>query len=367
MKAKALDIKCPGCGSKIIYNPVIGKFYCKHCSGEFNIEDIKIKNYKNDNLEKYKCNNCGAEIILDDTIASTECLYCGNTAIIKERLTGEFRPDFIVPFRTTKEHIYEQFKVLEKNNTQIDKNFIQNMKIKRIKPVYIPYFLYSFNLSARCTLAYQNQNNGQFFFKEKKARIILKDVPMDGSVELDDDTMATLFPYNLEDKLEYNDAYLSGWHAEMYDEPKEKITNVLIERAKTVMRRYFIRKKHCTSVAVDNPYVALKQIKYILLPVWIIEVEHKKQIIKFYMNGQTKELITKTDYNTNYVEIVLLGTLIFVLLYSSNTLSLPLYLFIMCILILILKMISKNKKIVEDNANFKLLEDISVVKEELYK
>ena len=85
------------------------------------------------------------------------------------------------------------------------------------------------------------------------------------------------------------------------------------------------------------------------------------------MNGQTKELITKTDYNTNYVEIVLLGTLIFVLLYSSNTLSLPLYLFIMCILILILKMISKNKKIVEDNANFKLLEDISVVKEELYK
>ena len=177
------------------------------------------------------------KIILDDTTASTECLYCGNTAIIKERLTGEFRPDFIVPFRTTKEHIYEQFKVLEKNNTQIDKNFIQNMKIKKIKPVYIPYFLYSFNLSARCTLAYQNQNNGQFFFKEKKARIILKDVPMDGSVELDDDTMATLFPYNLEDKLEYNDAYLSGWHAEMYDEPKEKITNVLIERAKTVMRR----------------------------------------------------------------------------------------------------------------------------------
>ena len=190
---------------------------------------------------------------------------------------------------------------------------------------------------------------------------------MDGSVELDDDTMATLFPYNLEDKLEYNDAYLSGWHAEMYDEPKEKITNVLIERAKTVMRRYFIRKKHCSSVAVDNPYVALKQIKYILLPVWIIEVEHKKQIIKFYMNGQTKELITKTDYNTNYVEIVLLGTLIFVLLYSSNTFSLPLYLFIMCILISILKMVSKNKKIVEDNANFKLLEDISVVHEEIYQ
>ena len=174
MKAKALDIKCPGCGSKIIYNPVIGKFYCKHCSGEFNIEDIKIKNYKNDNLEKYKCNNCGAEIILDDTTASTECLYCGNTAIIKERLTGEFRPDFIVPFRTTKEHIYEQFKVLEKNNTQIDKNFIQNMKIKKIKPVYIPYFLYSFNLSARCTLAYQNQNNGQFFFKEKKSKNYIK-------------------------------------------------------------------------------------------------------------------------------------------------------------------------------------------------
>ena len=72
MKAKALDIKCPGCGSKIIYNPVIGKFYCKHCSGEFNIEDIKIKNYKNDNLEKYKCNNCGAEIILDDTSCKAE-------------------------------------------------------------------------------------------------------------------------------------------------------------------------------------------------------------------------------------------------------------------------------------------------------
>ena len=48
-------------------------------------------------------------------------------------------------------------------------------------------------------------------------------------------------------------------------------------------------------------------------------------------------------------------------------LTIKFYLFIMCILISILKMVSKNKKIVEDNANFKLLEDISVVKEELYK
>ena len=370
---KALDIKCPGCGCKITYNPVIGKFKCTHCNGEFNIEDIKVKNYKNDNFLKYKCNNCGAEITLDDTTASTECLYCGNTAIIKERLTGEFRPDFIVPFRTTKEQIYKQFEILEKNDSQIDSDFIKKMKIKKITPVYVPFFLYSFNLSSRITYMNEVRTNPVMGFTETKARIELNNVPIDGSVALDDDIMATLFPYDLDDKLEYNDAFLSGWHAEMYDEPRKKITDKLIKQAKLLIRRYFSLKKDATYVAIDNPLITQKEIKYMLLPVWIVDVEHDKQIIKFYMNGQTNEMVAKTNYNTNYFDYRLIGFplyFIYTMLMTGEIIPYnPLSFIIGIILFIIIPygMLNKSKILVKKDESFRMLEDISVVKEELYK
>ena len=66
----------------------------------------------------YKCQNCGAEIVADEQTAATFCVYCGNTAILKSKLSGNFKPDYIIPFKIEKERAIEAFKDLSKGSWQ---------------------------------------------------------------------------------------------------------------------------------------------------------------------------------------------------------------------------------------------------------
>ena len=76
-------------------------------------ETIK-KGNDNTTYVEYNCKDCGAKIIADEQTTATFCIYCGNTAILKEKLSGKFTPDLIIPFKKEKEKAIESFKSLNK-------------------------------------------------------------------------------------------------------------------------------------------------------------------------------------------------------------------------------------------------------------
>ena len=102
---KAADYKCPSCKAPLLFDPELGKWKCNYCESVFSLEELENKNVKvevnddNVNYDHYICKNCGAEIIAEENTAATFCLYCGNTAIIKERLSGDFKPSKVIPFK----------------------------------------------------------------------------------------------------------------------------------------------------------------------------------------------------------------------------------------------------------------------------
>ncbi len=58
----------------------------------------------------YVCQSCGGEIIADDTTAATSCPFCGNPTIFKSQLSGELKPDYIIPFKLDKNTAKEALK-----------------------------------------------------------------------------------------------------------------------------------------------------------------------------------------------------------------------------------------------------------------
>ena len=70
---------------------------------KFTSED-DFKDYVN-----YNCPDCGASIVTDSTTAATFCVYCGNTSIIKSRLSGEFAPSKLIPFKIEKSKAVDAF------------------------------------------------------------------------------------------------------------------------------------------------------------------------------------------------------------------------------------------------------------------
>ena len=159
MNKKVLDHKCPACRAVIKWNPNLKKFKCEYCDSQFTLKQMEkfdnASNAKNNEGKKgedieydqYSCKNCGAEIIADAETTATFCVYCGNTAIIKNKLSGKFAPDFIIPFKKTKEEAIEKFINLKKGRPLMPKNFNNKNNIEKIRGIYIPFWLFDVNIS----------------------------------------------------------------------------------------------------------------------------------------------------------------------------------------------------------------------------
>ena len=124
--ADMLEYKCPCCGGAINFDSKLQKMKCPYCDTEFDIETLKsydedLKKNTQDNMNwdnsneqtftdeetegmsVYVCNSCGGEIVADENTGATSCPYCGNPVVLKGRFSGDLKPDYVIPFRLTKE------------------------------------------------------------------------------------------------------------------------------------------------------------------------------------------------------------------------------------------------------------------------
>jgi predicted RNA-binding Zn-ribbon protein involved in translation (DUF1610 family) len=112
-----LDHKCPSCNAVLKFNPHRQNWKCEYCRNEFNLEQITINEHeKENNIEQdsqkmnlYSCPNCGAEIITEPNVSATSCVYCKNTTILKDKFQGNFNPEYLIPFKHTKEDAQNAF------------------------------------------------------------------------------------------------------------------------------------------------------------------------------------------------------------------------------------------------------------------
>ena len=65
---------------------------------------------ESEGLLVYNCPSCGAQLFADITTGATSCVYCGNTTIIPQQFSGALRPEYIIPFKVTKDQAWANFK-----------------------------------------------------------------------------------------------------------------------------------------------------------------------------------------------------------------------------------------------------------------
>ena len=309
-----LDHKCPKCDASLKFNPKSQSWICEYCKSEFNIDDLikyenstnKILNKISDkvNIKTYTCKNCGAEVMVDENTSATSCIYCKNTVILKNKLQDEFNPDYVIPFKNTKEDAITAFKNLRKGRILIPKEFISEKNISEMSGIYIPFWLYNYNASGEIEAICENErewSDSEYEYKEvetynetRKGNMKFKYIPVDGSVKFQNDIMNSIEPYNYDDLKNFNYSYLSGFLAQKYDvslkeaeiDASKRATNTFISVLKSDIHFY-------DSVSVINHNIELKKTNsyYCLLPVWMLNIKYKDKIYTFAMNGQTGKLI----------------------------------------------------------------------------
>ena len=339
--SNTLNHKCPNCDAVLKFNPESQNWTCEYCKSKFNLNDLNkvLENLSIENsneLDVYICNNCGAEIITDANTSSTSCIYCKNTAILKSKLVGEFAPDYLIPFKTTKEDAIKAFKKLCKGKWFMPRNFNIKKNIKEISGIYVPFWIYDYESSGivnfECDKVSTWKSSGYKYIKTDKYNVVrggnvsFSNIPVDGSKTIKNNIMNSIEPFDYKDMKEFNYSYLSGFLSEKYDMTKEESIKEAQDRAKTSFIDEMMKdvKSYDNVNEIDNS-INLQNTKssYVLLPIWFLNINYKNKIYTFAMNGQTGKIKGNIPIDIKKVVLtwILLFILIFVLLFGINILK----------------------------------------------
>ena len=310
-------LRCPACGSNLRFDATIQRWRCESCFNIYAQEDVyKITSDSDlDNktqgrdieqqpeLDVYRCQSCGAEMVTDQNTTATFCIYCHNPGIIKHRLEGKFRPDYIIPFTKSKKDAEEAYRKCCKGKYIAPAEFANPDNIQKITGVYVPFWLYDGDSRSHVSglrTTSSSVRDGDYIvtttFKyrvERTGNMRFYRVPADASVKFDDNTMDSIEPYNFEGLIPFNYSYLSGFLAEKYDvDVNEDVSRVKRRMENTIMSEIYATIPGGTLNGVtEHKETTFGDVRYALLPVWMVNTIVNGKPYTFAMNGQTGRMV----------------------------------------------------------------------------
>lgn len=320
------EYKCPCCGGAIAFDSGIQKMKCPYCDTEFDMETLASYddglNGKQDNmnwetsaggewqegetdgLRSYVCKSCGGEIVGDENTAATACPFCGNPVVMMGQLSGELKPDFVIPFKLDKKAAKAGLQKHLTGKRLLPKIFKDQNHIDEIKGIYVPFWL--FDTEADAQVRYRatkvrtwsdsdyDYTETSHFLVRRGGSIAFENVPVDGSSKMADDLMESIELYNFADAVDFQTAYLAGYFADKYDVTAEQSVERANERVKRSTEEAFASTvQGYATVTTESSNIELHggKAKYALYPVWLLNTTWNGNKYTFAMNGQTGKFV----------------------------------------------------------------------------
>jgi hypothetical protein len=323
--------KCPQCGAPLTFDADKQRWECKFCLGSYDVETLERqlagKAGEQESQEEtgqegeaarhieeedefsrsaraYRCPDCGAEIVTDATTAATFCVFCHNPTIIPSRLSGEYRPSKVIPFKISKEAAQEAFLKWCRRKPLVPSDFKSKPRLEKIRGVYLPFWLH--DCTAAGTLRadatkIRTWRSGRYEYTEtsyyeiyRQGNMSFSGVPADGSSKMDDNMMDLLEPYDYDEMVDFSMSYLSGYLAEKFDvdreavwpRVKERISEDTVSQLMSTVRGY-----NTVRITYKNVDIQDKEVHYTLFPVWMLIYRRGDKKYLFAMNGQTGKVV----------------------------------------------------------------------------
>ena len=253
-----------------------------------------------DGMKAYSCPSCGAELICDASTAATSCPYCGNPTVVPGQFAGTLKPDFVIPFKLSREDAIRKLKKHYRGKVFLPKSFSKENHLQEIQGVYVPFWLFSGeaegNAHYECTRSHK-RTEGEYeviktehFDVYRAGTMPFEKVPVDASTKMPDDHMDSIEPYNYDDLKPFSTAYLPGFLADKFDVSADK------SRERADVRCLGSLKKALQGTVTgyatcfprgEHADIQRGKVHYALLPVWLLNTKWQGKDFLFAMNGQT--------------------------------------------------------------------------------
>jgi hypothetical protein len=243
-------------------------------------------------------------VVADPTSAAGTCPYCRSPIVISAQVAGELAPDLVIPFRYTRDQAVDALRKLYLGKRLLPKAFSAQNFVDEVKGVYVPFWLFDFDTVVTETYTATNVNSRRAGSREyittreymaiRQGPARFWGVPVDGSINMPDEIMESIEPFDLSQSLRFQPAYLAGFLAERYDLDSDRAQARARQRLAESGGRVFTHtvngydKVACSS---SNVAVDAVRVHYALLPVWMLTTIWRGQRFTFAMNGQTGRMV----------------------------------------------------------------------------
>lgn len=338
-------IKCPNCSANLLFDADLQKLTCDYCGATFLptdeaivnqthtftedvgtnetkvIEDLGVSEseatkrgmadepeieYDESSMHELTCNSCGAIVVADVNTTASYCAFCGSPAIVEQRLTSEFRPKYIIPFKYGKEEATKKFFNWCKGGRFTPFGFVSPKNIEKLTGLYVPFWLFdvegNMHVEANAqmidsvTVGSKTTTTTTYFEISRKGKYKWRRIPLDGASRIDDELMEAIEPFNYKQMLSYNPAYLPGFFADKYDLNPTDLDSRIKARAKDYLEEEFkesTKQYQKVNTKFKSMKVGESSSVYALLPVWFMHYKYLGKSYDFAMNGQTGEVAGK--------------------------------------------------------------------------
>ena len=365
-------IKCPNCGGELKFSPKDKIVKCEYCSSEFNPKELKVTAKEAKKKEKvvvekeekvpttkatsYRCTQCGAELLTFDETAITFCSYCGSQAMLEGKMTEINNPDFIIPFKITKEDCIAAYKKKINKAIFAPRYMKDDIVVEKFRGIYMPYCIY--------TLSFHDvaSNKGHKYTHHKGNYDYYDDYAISSKVDADYegisyDLVSKLFdkytehiPYDFKQAEEFNNNYLIGFYADVKD-VKNNIYDGLVTRivnddsSKNLRKNREFSKYGCANPRI-NPVISGRKIG--MFPVYFLAVRDKNKNYVHYavVNGQTGKVAMDIpiDFKKYIFGSLMIAALIFLIL-DRGLILLPKGIVIFSVISLIISIIISSEQL----------------------
>ena len=331
MADQITNYQCPNCSGPLRFAGDSGQLQCDSCGTSFEVPVVEQlyadkeqtaavagaepqwdtnmagsvwSDEETAHLRAYSCPSCGADLIFDDTTVATSCPYCDNPTVVPAQVTGSLRPDYVIPFRLDKNAAINALKNYYKGKKFLPSTFAAGNHIEEIKGVYVPFWLYNGETDAamrfRGTVVTRHRHGNyevtttDHYRVTREGSVAFEKVPVDGSSKMPDTHMDAIEPYNYGELAPFSTAYLPGFLADKYDEDADVCSKRANERIVSSTERAFASTtKGYSTLVREYSNIVLKKgdVKYALMPVWMLASKWEGKDFLFAMNGQTGKLI----------------------------------------------------------------------------
>ena len=345
MPTQVTNYQCPACTGPLHFVGESGKLECEYCGSNYEVAEIEALyaekeeqaaaarqaaeeagedrsgssagegawdtsgfsedwGAEGESMRAYSCPSCGAELICDENTAATSCPYCGNPTVVPGQFSGQLKPDFIIPFKLSKDDAVRALKKHYKGKFFLPTCFTRENHVQEIQGIYVPFWM--FDGEAEGDAHYEatrshTYRSGDYEVTEtehydvyRSGVVNFEKIPVDASSKMPDDHMDSIEPYDYQDLKPFSTAYLPGFLADKFDVTVEQCLERADQRCQGTLVSALRRTvKNYDSCRLIDQHVNLKRgkVHYALMPVWMLNTKWKGKDFLFAMNGQTGKLV----------------------------------------------------------------------------